>query len=597
MMAMLIVLRLGIALLLLLIPLGLKAIKWRNIDVLLLAWFTWQGMSTLIDTPWPQSGFRLEGLVLMLLFYLMTRTTLNRLTNIYTMAQIIAIMATLQSGIGALQYIKLFPWTSEYFLGFESQVTGTVGGANVLGASLAMSLPFLYLLIGKSVRIEKVWWMLSLVLIVITLILTQSRGAWVAGLVGAGIYKWSLISGYLRFLRPRKLIMSIFVLFAVGVITLFLIGIYKLNPDSANGRLFIWSITGNMIRDNLWTGVGHGNFGLYWLKYQGAYFAEATDPSLHHLAVSLKSAHSQYLHLIAETGIVGLGLFTALCLSAFASFKRQVGRLPAEQTRIFTTTSSALVTILIHALVEDVFNSLTVQLVFLILLAIVVSIPDLRAKTTAGVSVLKRKWKLVVILPLIILLGIISLRQILGELHWEQGQDSAQLGNWEQSIKHYQEAGSYLPYNLELEFYLGAAYSKTGQAEKAIKHLNRSQKGFSDKNQYIALGKAHIDNRDYNRAEAALHQVLTYYPALLVPHYWLSRIYFEQGDTGRARNELQVIIGSDNIYNSPGIEQIQKDAKRALIQLYNIDGLAKSTSRPPAYNFVRAGKARRDAEY
>ncbi len=164
----------------------------------------------------------------------------------------------------------------------------------------------------------------------------------------------------------------------------------------------------------------------------------------------------------------------------------------------------------------------------------------------------------------ILFLLTLSWNQIRGELLWKQGQDLAWAGNWEQSIMLYREAVIYLPYNLELDFYLGAAYSKTGQAEKAIKYLTQSQNGFSDKNQYIALGKTYTDNGDYELAEAALSKVLYYYPALLSPYFWLSRVYYEQGDIDRAKQELETILSAENILNSPEIERVKMDARQTL---------------------------------
>jgi len=128
-----------------------------------------------------------------------------------------------------------------------------------------------------------------------------------------------------------------------------------------------------------------------------------------------------------------------------------------------------------------------------------------------------------------------------------------------------------MPNTPELDFYLGAAYSKIGQADLAIKHLLRSQKGFSDKNQYIVLGKAYIDKGEYDLAEETLNQVLGYYPGLLNPHFWLSRICFERGDLIGARRELEYIIVAKNDLNSAEVEQVKMDARRALEALDNIE--------------------------
>ena len=137
-------------------------------------------------------------------------------------------------------------------------------------------------------------------------------------------------------------------------------------------------------------------------------------------------------------------------------------------------------------------------------------------------------------------------------------------GDWNRGIKKYTAARKHLPHQPELDFYLGAAYSKIGQSDQAIKTLHRSQRGFSDKNQYIVLAKAHIDKGEYALAEASLNQVLGYYPGLLTPHFWLSRICFETGALAGAKRELEIIIASDNHPNSGEIEQVKRDAIRAL---------------------------------
>lgn len=94
-------------------------------------------------------------------------------------------------------------------------------------------------------------------------------------------------------------------------------------------------------------------------------------------------------------------------------------------------------------------------------------------------------------------------------------------------LSKYNEAKECLSYSDELDFHLGAACSRTGEAQKAIELIKSSQKGLSDKNQFITLGKAYIDNGDYALAGETLNRVLYFYPNLLYPHFLLSRNYFE----------------------------------------------------------------------
>ena len=562
-----IILRFGIVSLVLFILISIKKVRWHQIDALLLTWLTWQAVSSLLTTPWPQSGFKVEGILLLIAFYLIARATLSGDFKFHNIAVILVTPAIVQSIIGLLQFFHLFPPTSNFFLGYESQVFGTVGGSNVLGVFLAVSLPLVFFLIGRSTGKERMGWILSLALILIVLILTKSRGAWVATIIGLGVYKWNSISYLFRSLRPQKALILTLIL-VVGVILAFGSALlYRLNPDSASGRLFIWSVSWGMILDHLWTGVGHGNFGLNWLEYQGQYFAKTGDPTLHKLAVNLSSAHSQYIHILAETGVIGLGLFIGLILSIFSSMRKGYSRVSQKRRQTLITLFAALVILFTHSLVDDVLNLLVIRLQFLIILSLFVS--NLFQDEYSEQKPMRgsQKWVRLALAPMVILLIIVSHDKVKGELLWKQGRDQARGGNWNIAIINYTKARQYLPHSAELEFYLGAAYSKIGKAKEAIKHIKSSQIGLSDKNQYIAIGKAYIDNGQYKLAKLALIQVLYYYPELLSPHYWLSRVYFELGDILKATQELHIILSADNILGSPEIEQVKADARRALIAL------------------------------
>jgi O-antigen ligase len=79
--------------------------------------------------------------------------------------------------------------------------------------------------------------------------------------------------------------------------------------DGGTGRTDIWRIGGRMIEAQPVRGVGSGNFqltsGHYLLERPGAvkydYFIDKP-----------KVAHNTYLHVLAELGLIGLGLFLAI---------------------------------------------------------------------------------------------------------------------------------------------------------------------------------------------------------------------------------------------------------------------------------------------
>jgi len=354
------------------IPLKLESFRWHRIDTSLLVWLGWCGSSALINTPWPQGGLKFESIVLMFVLYLVVRASISRTSNFYRIAAALSIPAIIQSFIGILQYFELFPLTSGFFRGYESQVFGTVGGSNVLGAFLAVSIPIVYFLIVNSKGRDRIWWILSLILILIALVLTKSRGAWVAVIIGLIVMKWDLVASLIGRVWTSKLRVFITIPVSVLLLSALLFGLYNLNPDSASGRLFIWSVTWDMISDHLWTGVGYGNFGLNWLEYQGSYLANP-DASFNHLAANLTSAHSQYLNILAETGVIGLSLFLGFIFSIYSGLIKRAKRSDPEQRQRILTIGAALTILFTHALIDDVLSSLIVRIQFIIILSLFVS--------------------------------------------------------------------------------------------------------------------------------------------------------------------------------------------------------------------------------
>ena len=96
---------------------------------------------------------------------------------------------------------------------------------------------------------------------------------------------------------------------------------------SAAGRLLIWKASIPMILERPVTGVGAGNFPVFYNLYQGRYFDRGHGSLTERLSASSPPyAFNDYLETAVETGALGLilnGVFWSLCLmSAAAVFRR-----------------------------------------------------------------------------------------------------------------------------------------------------------------------------------------------------------------------------------------------------------------------------------
>src|SRR5206468_9349 len=86
-----------------------------------------------------------------------------------------------------------------------------------------------------------------------------------------------------------------------------------LATHSGRGRIMIWMETLLIWIRHPWLGVGLGQYNLYQLEAQHHFFALGDwTRDFHQNAAFVLDAHNQYLQILAEQGLLGLGLFLFL---------------------------------------------------------------------------------------------------------------------------------------------------------------------------------------------------------------------------------------------------------------------------------------------
>lgn len=451
---------------------------------------------------------------------------------------------------GILQYFGFDPLRKMLYPSAESRVIATMGNANSLGGYLAAAFPFsIY-----SFRFEASGWkkkiiLPGLVLILIALILTLSRGAWL-GLAGGMLFlyrkkiqlfwKRSVTSKMLKIGLPLAiLIFSVFAGFLV----------YRVNPDSAFGRIFIWKVSAKMIDAHPIVGIGYGRYGVEYLNDQAKFFEEAKHKKYESWADNLKGAKNECIQILAETGIIGLVVFLTILFLIFYQFLK-IPEYVRTKNRVLNFLVSSLVVILIHSLVEDTLYAPSTQLLFWFDIGIFcLIVKQSKEIPIIGISIPEhtisfKNYYLFRFVFLIILIAAISnaYKKTEGFWHWQKGQNFVATGKWQEGIKEYKKALKIFPRNGELQFHLGSAYSYTQQPEKAIVLLSKSPNRFNDKNLYIVMGYTLIQLKRFKRAELSFEMATKMYPQLLLPHLWLAQLYKKEGRKTDAAKQLKIIL-------------------------------------------------------
>lgn len=217
------------------------------------------------------------------------------------------------------------------FLGFSQigggnvRFSGPIGDPNFFAAMLVAVIP---LALHAALNAPKLAWrlfgLLALALLLSGLVLTKSRGGLIAGPLGLLVLT--------PFLERRQ----IFALVGMGAATILVTGSLLSEEllarfgsilqvaqsgeavDAAvEGRLASWSVARQLFYDNPLIGVGVGNFNAYYQDYAlglGLIFRGEG-----------RSAHSLYLEILAETGLVGFFAFACVAgASIFGTFQASV---------------------------------------------------------------------------------------------------------------------------------------------------------------------------------------------------------------------------------------------------------------------------------
>lgn len=223
------------------------------------------------------------------------------------------ITAIIISSIGVITYgfyqyfhgidVSQFRWVDDQqFPELKTRVFSTLQNPNILAGYLLMIGSLCFSLMWKLQEWRfKLFFGAVFIYSTICLLFTYCRGAWLSLAIVLLIY-----SG----MKNRKFLVGGIVAIAAFLFlnvdfTARLLSVFNANDTSSLMRLALWESTINMIRDNVFTGIG---WGAYWIVYpQYDFFIQ--DGS-----VKVVHAHNMYLNFAAEIGIFGLLSFLGFSL-------------------------------------------------------------------------------------------------------------------------------------------------------------------------------------------------------------------------------------------------------------------------------------------
>jgi len=351
---------------------------------------------SLINAPYPLIGFtkwiyyNTTGLLLVFVVvqYYTTWVAVQRLVAGFCVVGAVVVVYTLITCLLGKDYL----W-GDFHLQFNpkytpSRVTGPFGNPTSTATYLMLLFPLsCWLSIITSAHVKKTLWLVFGALVLLTIVLTQTRGA----LLAVGVAWVILIPPLSRSVsrlpnRPRRLLLT--VLFLVVAIVSVVVIYYTpsvseqflaakarweimLSPGALahteRFRVSQYSTTANVLEVHPLLGTGFGNFSRVFTTYRDTSNYMVWEFPEH-------TTDNMYLMVTAETGWLGLvatlSLFGALFYTVYKAYRKTVGEPPGV---LLLTFLAGGVGFLINMGTWDALNDPTIRITFWLLAGVALS--------------------------------------------------------------------------------------------------------------------------------------------------------------------------------------------------------------------------------
>jgi len=564
----------GIATVILLIFKSVKPVL-SIIDIfvpLLLGWIFVQGNLT---------SFLLLQLLSVIIIWIFIRVMFTEKKQSEQILLIYLLFVGVQCVYGLLQLYGMVPsHHSKFLITGSFHNPGPFAGYIVSGLPIAIGF-FLHtrhkkqlVIAGKQPFIYDntiIYYFSIIILILLLLVLpsTRSRAAWLGG-IGGSVFvllsyynKISIKQWFQNKLRSWSLLQKI-LLYSVGLLIVFLslAGLYKFKKGSADGRLLMWQVSWEMIKDKPLTGWGCGGFNAQYGNYQANWFRVGNGSLDQELVAGLpKSPFNEPIRIAVEYGFIGLILFLFLVCCLFFN-----SGLTSRNSQLL---KSGLISILIFSFFSYPLDTAPIVLQFIILAALITNIKtpykqSSIVKRNISKPLLIKIFTVSVILIIIPVLSKATWKAYKGHQHWMNAYQLYQHKSYNNALDEYEKSIKYLPYNGLLFQMYGKCLTINKNWIKANQILEKASDLRSDPIIFTALGDSYKALKEYKKAEVAYWQAWYIEPNKFYPKYLLAKLYYENGQTKKAINIAFELINKKVKVESLAITEIKKEMQEIL---------------------------------
>ena len=440
---------------------------------------------------------------------------------------------------GLLQYVDFIPSRHYAF-----PITGTYENPAGFAAVQAALFTFALALCLDRKRLIRWFAGLTTVACTLTIILSGSRAGLLAICASAAVVL-AFRTKVLPILKTCKWLWIVLIILAAASSIMF----YRVKAGSVNGRLFIWSICWEMIKDRPLFGYGAGGFQKYYMDAQAAYFSMNPDSPYVMLADNVTHPFNEYIKLTINYGLVGLNI--ALCLLALT-----IKRLLNSRENIKVIGLAVTTSVLVMCQFSYPFHYAAVWFISAISI-----IPAFFRESEDSREWITPKYLRISLTIMLSLLLVMVLRMMYLDLKWAEMSKRSLAGHTERMLPYYEKMKPQMKHNPLFLYNYAAELNYIGRYEESLAITEECREEWNDYDVQIMLADNLENTGQIYEAINVYRHAENMIPCRFEPLNSIMMAFLKCNDTVSALNIAKEIIDKPVKVHSSRVMEIFHEAE------------------------------------
>ncbi len=418
-----------------------------------------------------------------------------------------------------LQFFYIIPSHSIF------RITGTFDNPSgyALAQSLLLPFPMSLCTARHNSHLVKYFAAITAISVLFTIVISESRCGMLACFSSFAITTITKCKIHANIKRHK--VLTIVCAFSIVLVCLML---YLMKQDSADGRILVWQVCLDMIKEKPLCGYGIHGFESYYMDCQAKYLELTSDPQYAMLAGNITHPYNEFMLVAVNYGVIGLVI--TVCLAAILIFC-----LLKSMSSMKWTWIAVIAALLVFSTFSYPFN-FPQSMVFL-LLSIIVAAPD---KTVQGLS--QKYYVRYPLAAVSILFLCLAVRHSYLNVRWAEISRRSLDGQTERMLPLYKEMLTHMKNNPMFLYNYAAELNYAGKYKESLEITKQCAMMYNDYDVQILLADNQENVGDMEAAVKTYRHASNMIPCRFIPLEGMMRVYQQTEDTVHADSVAKIIM-------------------------------------------------------